>query len=57
MLTTEDQLAGYTIYDILLPILGFETEMDENSVIYELYREVMEIEGISIEDFKNHNKR
>jgi len=40
-----------------MPIYGFETEMDVESVNFKLYNEVMELEGITQEDFKNHNKR
>ena len=54
---TETQASKFSIFDVVIPLLGRETENNALSTAYTKSLEVLAGEGLSVKDFEHHCER
>ena len=55
--TEEDTKGPYSIFDVVIPIIGSETELNYDYPMDKIYCDLLKEENVSVDTFKNHNKR
>lgn len=56
-LIKEEDLGKFSLIDVVFPVYGSKTDLDENSIAYKIYENIFESEKIKLDNFKDHNKR
>ena len=57
LIEDESELSKYTLFDVIIPIIGSETVFNPKSIAHEAYKVLLEKEKLSLADFDNHCDR
>lgn len=55
LLKTEEETKKYSIFDVVVPIIGKESFLDPSSSSAKVYAQIMFAEGTHLSDFSDHN--